>query len=128
MVYRLPTNEYLEAYQPLDLCLEPFPYNGMQTTCDALWMGLPVLSLAGRDTRSRQGVSILNNLGLPEFVADTPEKLVELAAIWSDQRAGLAELRGILRDMMQQSPVTNAEQFVRNLETALREKWQALVN
>ena len=69
LVYRLPANEYYEAYQPLDLCLDPFPFNGMQTTCDALWMGVPVLSLAGRETRSRQGVSILNNLGLPEFVA-----------------------------------------------------------
>ena len=81
LVYRLPPAEYFEAYQPIDLCLDPFPFNGGVTTCDALWMGIPVLTLAGTDYRSRQGVSILNNLGLPEFVADTPEKVVELAAI-----------------------------------------------
>ncbi len=123
LVYRLPANEYLEAYQPIDLCLDPFPFNGMQTTCDSLWMGAPVLTVAGADTRSRQGVSIMNHLGLPEFAADSPEKLVELAAIWSEQRAGLADLRSSLREMMQQSPVTQAIPFVRHLERVLREKW-----
>lgn len=124
LVYRLPKNEYFEAYQPIDLCLDPFPFNGMLTTCDALWMGLPVLALAGRDTRSRQGVSLLHNLGLPEFVAETPEKLVELAAIWSEQRAGLSDLRGSLREMMKASPIVNAESFVQYLESAYRAAWQ----
>ncbi|MBY0512392.1 MAG: tetratricopeptide repeat protein [Gemmataceae bacterium] len=124
LVYRLPTQEYFEAYQPIDLCLDPFPFNGMLTTCDALWMGLPVLTVAGADTRGRQGVSLLNNLGLPEFVAETPEKLVELAVIWSDQRAGLADLRGSLREMMRQSAVTAAERYVRHLEEGLRAVWQ----
>ena len=124
LVYRLPTNEYFEAYQPIDLALDPFPFNGGVTTCDALWMGVPVLTVAGKDYRSRQGVSILNNLGLPEFVADTPDKLVELAAIWSDQREGLADLRASLREMMEASPLTQGEQYVRNLEAALREVWQ----
>ena len=127
LVYRLPANEYFEAYQPIDLCLDPFPFNGGVTTCDALWMGVPVLTVAGRDYRSRQGVSILMNLGLPEFVAESPEKLVGLAAIWAGQRAGLADLRGSLREMMQQSPVTNAAQFVRSLETAYRQVWQKAI-
>ena len=120
IVYRLPPGEYYEAYQPIDLCLDPFPFNGGVTTCDALWMGVPVLTLAGADYRSRQGVSILNNLGLSEFVADTPDKFVELATIWSGQRAGLADLRGSLREMMQQSPVTDAASYVRELEAAYR--------
>ena len=120
LVYRLPPNEYFEAYQPIDLCLDPFPFNGGVTTCDALWMGVPVLTVAGADYRSRQGVSILNNLGLPEFVADSPEKLVELASIWSEQRAGLADLRGSLREMMQQSPLLAAADYARELEAAYR--------
>jgi protein O-GlcNAc transferase len=123
LVYRLPANEYFEAYQPIDLALDPFPFNGGVTTCDSLWMGVPTLTVAGRDYRSRQGVSLLNNIGLPEFVADSPDKLVELAAIWSDQREGLADLRASLREMMQASPITRAEQYVRHFENALREAW-----
>ena len=100
LVYRLPLNDYFEAYQPLDLALDPFPYNGGATTCDALWMGVPVLTVAGRDARGRQGVTILNALGLPEFVADTPEQLVTLAATWADQRDSLADIRpGTLREI-----------------------------
>lgn len=125
LVYRLPPNEYFEGFQPIDLALDPFPYNGGVSTCDALWMGVPVLTVAGRDYRSRQGVSLLNNIGLPEFVADTPEKLVELAAIWSDQRDGLADLRASLREMMQASPITQAERYVRHLEASLRDAWRA---
>ena len=124
LVYRLPPGEYFEAYQPIDLALDPFPFNGGVTTCDALWMGVPVLTVAGRDYRSRQGVSLLNNVGLPEFVADSPDKLVDLAAIWSDQRDGLADLRASLREMMQASPIAQAERYVRNLEAALRDAWR----
>ena len=127
LVYRLPAGEYLEAYQPIDLGLDPFPYNGGVTTCDALWMGLPVLSVAGRDARSRRGVSVLTNLGLPEFVADSPEKLVELAATWADQRPGVSELRGTLREMMRQSPVTDGARVARHLEAAYRDLWKAIL-
>jgi predicted O-linked N-acetylglucosamine transferase (SPINDLY family) len=120
VVYRLPAEEYFDAYEPIDLALDPFPYNGGITTCDALWMGVPVLSVAGPDARSRQGTAILHNLGLPEFVADSADKLVDLATIWSDQRAGLADLRESLREMMRESPITQAARYVQNLEAAYR--------
>ena len=71
---KAPRSDYLERYHELDLGLDPFPYNGHTTTFDALWMGVPVLTLAGPDARGRQGVSILNSVGLPEFVADSPEQ------------------------------------------------------
>jgi len=118
LTYRLPEHEYLEAYQPLDAALDPFPFNGRATTCDALWMGVPVLTLTGADSRGRQGASILQNVGLPDFVADTLDKFVELAATWADQRDALADLRGALREMLAASPVTDATGFVRNLEAA----------
>jgi predicted O-linked N-acetylglucosamine transferase (SPINDLY family) len=127
MVYRLPPEQYFEAYQPVDLCLDPFPYNGGVTTCDSLWMGVPVLTLAGRDYRSRQGVSVMTNVGLPEFVAESTDKLIELAALWSDQRDGLADLRGSLREMMAQSAVTDAVRYVRHLEAAYRDAWKLKV-
>jgi predicted O-linked N-acetylglucosamine transferase (SPINDLY family) len=120
LVYRLPENQYLGAYLPLDLALDPFPCNGAATTCDALWMGVPVLTVAGRDARGRQGASIMNALGLPEFVADTPEQLVSLAATWVDQRDSLAELRGTLREIMIQSAVTAVPSYVKQLEDAYR--------
>ncbi len=118
LMYTLPAGDYLEAHQPLDLALDPFPYGGAVTTCDALWMGVPVLTVAGADARGRQGASILNALGLPEFVADTPDQLVSLAATWAEQRAALGDLRGSLREMMQSSPVTDAAGFVKHLEAA----------
>lgn len=120
LVYRLPSGDYFEAYQPLDLMLDPFPYGGAVTTCDSLWMGVPVLTVAGADARGRQSMSLLNALGLPEFVADTPEQLVTLAATWADQRPGLAELRTSLREMMAQSPLTDVAEYVRHLEAAYK--------
>jgi predicted O-linked N-acetylglucosamine transferase (SPINDLY family) len=83
-------------------------------------MGVPVLTVAGSDCRSRQGASILSAVGLPDFVADSPEKLIDLAATWADQRDVLADLRETLREMIAQSPVTDAETYVRNLEDAYR--------
>lgn len=120
LVYTLPANDYLEAFQPFDLALDPFPYGGGVTTCDALWMGVPVLTVTGADARGRQGTSILNAMGLPEFIADTPDQLVSLAATWAEQRGALGDLRGSLRDMMQQSPLTDAAGYVKHLEAAYR--------
>jgi predicted O-linked N-acetylglucosamine transferase (SPINDLY family) len=118
LVYRLPVSDYFAAYQPIDLALDPFPYNGAVTTCDALWMGVPVLTLAGREARARLSVAILTALGLPEFVADSPEQFVSLAATWADQRESLSDVRKTLREMMAQSPVTAVTQFVKHLEAA----------
>ncbi len=116
LIYRLPEADYYHAYQSIDLALDPFPFNGRATTCDALWMGVPVLTVRGDDSRSRQGLSLLANLGLADFVAATPDQLVELATAWANQPAALADLRANLRDMMIQSPLTEAANYVRNLE------------
>ncbi len=120
VMYRLSGNDYFEAYQPFDVALDPFPYGGAVTTCDALWMGVPVLTVAGGDARGRQGVSLLSALGLTEFMADSPEQVVSLAATWADQRPALADLRISLRDMMAQSPVTDAAAYVKHLEAAFQ--------
>ncbi|MBX9581354.1 MAG: tetratricopeptide repeat protein, partial [Gemmataceae bacterium] len=127
LAYRLPVGEYYEAYRAVDLALDPFPFNGGVTTCDALWMGVPVLTVAGRDGRSRQGVSVLTSLGLPEFVADTPAKLVELAATWADQRGALADLRGTLREMVRHSPLVDAAAMTGHVESAYRQAWRSVL-
>ena len=107
----------------LDLCLDPFPYNGHTSTLDALWMGVPVITLAGRTAVGRGGVSILSNAGLPELIADTPERYATLAAELAGDRTRLAELRAGLRLRMQASPLLDAAQYAADVEAALRRMW-----
>jgi len=78
---RVPIGEYFGAYRGIDIGLDPFPWAGGTTTCDALWMGVPVVSLAGETAVSRGGLSILSNVGLPELVARTPEEYVGIASV-----------------------------------------------
>src|SRR5207302_7361461 len=73
-VARMTFPEYFAQYQRTDIALDPFPFVGGTTTCDALWMGVPVITLAGDTATGRGGVSILNNVGLPEFIARDPEQ------------------------------------------------------
>ena len=84
-------NEYFRLLSTADLALDPWPYNGGVTTCDALWMGVPVITLAGRTYVSRQGVSLLNAVGSPELIAKSPDGYVEIARRWSADRNRLNE-------------------------------------
>ena len=77
---RLPLEAYFEQFRSIDIALDTFPYGGGTTTCNTLWMGVPVVSLAGTTAVGRAGLSILSNVGLPELVANTPEEYVRLAA------------------------------------------------
>src|SRR5439155_8139936 len=97
---RAPAQRYLDLFNQFDIALDPFPYNGGVTTCDALWMGVPVVTLAGRTYVSRQGGSLLTNVGLPELVAATTDDYVRIAASLAADRARLAHLREHLRGMM----------------------------
>ena len=70
---------HLELYNRIDIGLDTFPYHGTTTTCEALWMGVPVVTLAGQRHAARVGVSLLTNLGLGELIADTPEQYLQIA-------------------------------------------------
>lgn len=118
-----PRREYFELYNHMDIALDPFPYNGDNTTCDALWMGVPVITLAGETFVSRRGVSNLTNVGLREFIANSPEQYVDLAAHLAEDRSYLAKLRSELRWRMRCSPLTNARQFTANLESTYKQMW-----
>jgi predicted O-linked N-acetylglucosamine transferase (SPINDLY family) len=107
---------YLELYNQIDIALDPYPYGGGTTTCDALWMGVPVVSLAGATAVSRAGKSILTNVGLSEWVADSPEKYVELATTLANDLPLLADLRNGLRNRLQESPLMKAAEFARDIE------------
>ena len=122
---RGPRRTYLERFQELDLGLDPFPYNGHTSTLDALWMGVPVVTLSGRTAVGRGGVSILANLGLPELVARTPEEYVAIAVAWARDRVRLAALRGGLRQRMEASPLMNGRQFAADVEAAFGWMWKA---
>ena len=123
-VGKVPMAEYFGIYERLDVALDPFPYGGGTTTCDALWMGVPVVSLAGQTAVGRGGVSILSNVGLPELVADDAKQYVDIAVELAQDLSRLSELRASLRDRMQASPLMDAPRFARNVEAAYREMWR----
>jgi len=120
----LPRPEYLRLFDRIDLCLDPFPYNGHTTTFDSLWMGVPVVSLSGKTAMGRAGKSILTNVGLPELVAKTPEEYVDIAIKLAGDLPRLAELRKTLRERMENSPLMDAKRFAQNVEAAYRDIWQ----
>ena len=117
--------EFLELFQRIDIALDPFPYNGGTTTCEALWMGVPVLTLPGTGIVSRIGLSILSAAGMPEFIAESGEEYVKLAKGLARDFPRLAELRRSLRDRMKASAFMDAPRFARNVEAAYREMWRA---
>jgi protein O-GlcNAc transferase len=115
---------YLETYRMIDVALDPYPYGGGTTTCDALWMGVPVVSLAGRTGVARAGSTLLSNVGLEHLVARSEEQYVDVATRLMSDPGGLAALRSQLRQRIESSPVMDAPQFARNLEAAFRTAWR----
>jgi len=109
---------YLETYRDIDVALDPYPYGGGTTSCDALWMGVPVVTLAGARSFSRSGASLLSNVGLDELVAQRPDDYVSRAVMLARDRARLAALRQSLRERMRGSPLTDAARFARAVEAA----------
>jgi protein O-GlcNAc transferase len=116
-------NGYLEYHQRIDVMLDPFPYNGGVTTCDSLWMGVPVLTIAGDSYVSRQGVSILSNVGLSDFIAETPDAFLEKARALAGSRVTLAKMRTELRARLQQSPMMDYASYARELGRRIEELW-----
>jgi protein O-GlcNAc transferase len=115
--------DYLRLYDTIDICLDPLPYNGITTTCDALWMGVPVVTLLGKTAAGRAGASILSTIGLPELIAHGEDEFVELAVKLADDGPRLAEFRSTLRARTEQSPLMDGPGFARKMETAYREMW-----
>ena len=120
----LPTAEYLRVYQGVDVGLDSFPYGGGATTCDALWMGVPVVSLAGSTPIGRAGLSILSNVGVPELVARDAAEYVRIATGLAGDLGRLAGLRAGLRERMRQSPLADPRRFAAGVEAAFRQMWR----
>jgi predicted O-linked N-acetylglucosamine transferase (SPINDLY family) len=122
-VGRVPMSDYFKLYDRIDIALDPFPYGGGTTTCDALWMGVPVVSLAGETAVSRGGLSILNNLGFPEWLAKSPDRYIQLAAELACDLDKLEKIRLTLRERMIASPLMDANSFAHGVEAVFREMW-----
>jgi predicted O-linked N-acetylglucosamine transferase (SPINDLY family) len=120
----VPAGQYFECYHRIDISLDPFPHGGGMTTFDSLWMGVPVVTLAGRTGVSRMGLSFLSNAGLPEWVARSSEQYVAMAAALAADVGRLRELRSTLRRRMLDSPLTNAPRFAQDVESAYRQMWR----
>src|SRR5271170_2447549 len=123
-VDRMSRTDYLKLHQRIDIALDPFPCNGHTTSMDAIWMGVPVVTLTGNTAISRGGRSILSNIGVPELIAETPEEYVNIATKLAGDLPRLAELRRTLRGRMEASPLMDAKRFARNIEAAYREMWR----
>lgn len=117
-------SDYLATYGEVDIALDPIPFTGGTTTCDALWMGVPVVSLAGRTAVSRGGLSLLTNVGLRGLVGKTADEYVGIAVELARDRSRLADLRRGLRERLLASPVMNGSGFARDFEEALRQMWR----
>lgn len=124
LIGRLPAQTYLRQYLELDIALDPFPMNGGTTTCDCLWMGVPIISRSGSSGVSRSGLSILSNVGLGQLVARSWEEYIDIAARLAADLSALAQLRASLREKMAASPLLDAQGFTRNLEALYRGAWR----
>lgn len=116
--------EHLKLYAEIDIALDTYPYHGTTTTCEALWMGVPVVTLAGRSHVSRVGVSFLKNVGCGELVAETAGEFAVIAAILASDQKRLDGYRDALRGAMASSPLMDGAGVTRDVEEAYRSMFQ----
>ena len=116
--------DHLATYQQVDLALDPFPYNGTTTTCEALWMGVPTLTLRGERHAGRVGASILTRVGLESFIAADLPSYLQSAVAWAGRVDELAGIRVGLRSRMAASELCDAKGFAAQVETAYLKLWE----
>ena len=115
--------EHLNLYSEIDIGLDTFPYNGTTTNCEAFWMGVPVITLAGKMHVARVGVSLLSQIGLTEFIAESTQDYVRIATEIAHDLPLLVGIRNTIRERMANSALCNARQFSNNIEDIYREIW-----
>ncbi len=125
LAYTAGLHEHWSMYSRVYVALDTTPYNGTTTTCEALWMGVPVVTIAGDRHAARVGASLLDAAGHPEWVAKTPEEFVSIAAGLATDRARLASLRAGLRGEIRASPLCDQVAYARRFHGALRDAWRA---
>ncbi len=121
---RMDKQTYFSAQGSIDIALDPFPYNGAITSCDALWMGTPVLALEGKSYVSRQGLAVLSPLGLDDWVAASEKEYLEKAVHFALNPGLLNQLRPHLRDSLARSAICDAAGYARSYENLIRTVWR----
>ena len=119
-----PHSELLARYNDIDIALDPFPYSGGLTTCEALWMGVPVVTVPGATFASRHSMSHLSTVGLPEMISVDYDDYVGLAVGLAHDIDRLSELRSGLRQKMASSPICDRQKFAEGFATHMREIWR----
>ena len=119
---------YLDEYMDMDIALDTYPYPGGGTTCEALYMGVPVVTRYGQRHGSRFGYSLLKNMGLGELTASSEEEYIRIAAALAGDRELLEGLHASLRTIMEKSPVMDARGYVRDVEAAYEKIWKEWLN
>ena len=115
--------EHFMNYNNIDIALDTYPYNGTTTSCEAMWMGVPIISLFGPNHASRVGLSLLSHVDLQQLAAASPEEYVNKAVALATEEALRIELRSTMRQRLQSSPLLNAENFAQKFEAAMRAIW-----
>ena len=128
IIGRVPVVEHLNLYNRVDLALDTYPYHGTTTTCESLWMGVPVLSLVGQHHVSRVGLSLLSRVGLEIFAAHHEREWVDKAVAFAGQLDDLAQIRQGLRGQMYHSSLCDKQAYARQVEQAYRQMWQKWIN
>jgi predicted O-linked N-acetylglucosamine transferase (SPINDLY family) len=124
LMARVGLAEHLDLYNHVDVALDTFPYNGTTTTCEALWMGTPVITLEGSAHAGRVGVSLLSNVGLSELICPTVDDYVRCATDLARDRKRVRTLKLSIRSAMKKSPLMDRHSFTENLENAYCDMWQ----
>lgn len=122
------TADYLDEYMDMDIALDTYPYPGGGTTCEALYMGLPVVTRYGQRHGSRFGYSLLMNMGLGELTASSDEEYIRIASALASDSELLAGLHASIRTLMQRSPLMDGRGYVREVETAYEKIWKDWLN
>jgi predicted O-linked N-acetylglucosamine transferase (SPINDLY family) len=120
---------YFEQYNQCHIALDSFPFNGGTTSCDAMWMGVPVISKVSTDrAMGRAGKTLLENMGLSEFLAQTPQEYIDIAVNLASNPERIVQLKQTLRERMRQSPLMDGLGFATEFGSILRQLWNNWLN
>ena len=119
------TQQHLDLYGEVDIALDTFPFNGATTTCEAMWMGVPVITLRGDRHVARVGASLLHRVGLDQFIAESREDYIKKAIEFAQDTHNLKMLRQNMREQVQASPLCNETQFAKTIEENYQTMWES---